>query len=190
MKSRALDAARRASIKTALGLFMGSTALLWLAACGPASETSDARQADKAAPAETTFYLVRHAEKELEGRDPALSPAGYERAKTLAARLSSIELSAVYSTDTRRTRDTAANVLAQKGIALQIYDGRALEAFAQTLSEARGNILIVGHSNTTPQMAEALGGEGGSPIIEATEYDRLYILRRANDAVKTELQRY
>lgn len=190
MKSAVWGVFRRASIKAVLWALTTSTALLWLAACGAAPETSGAAQADSRAPTEATFYLVRHAEKELEGRDPELSAAGYERAKALAARLGPVELSAVYSTDTRRTRDTAAVVLAQKNMTLQIYDGRGLEDFAETLFDARGNILIVGHSNTTPQLAEALGGEGGSPIVEATEYDRLYILRRRNDAVETELQRY
>jgi len=37
-----------------------------------------------------------------------------------------------------------------------------------------GTHLVVGHSNTTPPLTELLGGEGGEPIVEATEYDRLY----------------
>ena len=34
---------------------------------------------------------------------------------------------------------------------------------------------MVGHSNTTPALVEALGGDPGSPI-ESLEYDRLYMV--------------
>ena len=38
------------------------------------------------------------------------------------------------------------------------------------------SVLVVGHSNTTPQLAELLGAEPGDPIVEKTEYDRLYVI--------------
>lgn len=147
-----------------------------------------------AAPA-ATYYLVRHAEKELTGSDPALSPEGYARAAALAERLQDAPLTAVYSTDTRRTRETAADVLTQKNIPLVIYDGRDLGALARILLAKEGEFLVVGHSNTTGELASALGGEGGSPIVEASEYDRLYVVRRHQGAnneptITTDLQRY
>jgi len=52
---------------------------------------------------DAVFYLVRHAEKELDGDDPALSDAGYARADALAGVLRDVTLAAIYSTDTRRT---------------------------------------------------------------------------------------
>ena len=45
------------------------------------------------------------------------------------------------------------------------------------------NALVVGHSNTTPELVDLLGGEGGPPIVEEWEYDRLYLLRVANGKV-------
>jgi phosphohistidine phosphatase SixA len=142
-----------------------------------------------------TYYLVRHAEKELTGPDPALTPQGYARAAALAERLKAVPLAAVYSTDTRRTRETAADVLSQKNIPLVIYDGRDLGALARDLLSKDGEFLVVGHSNTTGELASALGGDGGSPIVEASEYDRLYVVARRRGAdngavITTDLQRY
>lgn len=161
-----------------------------LTACGNnLNAKSDYVSAD-AEPAPATFYLVRHAEKKLTGDDPELSSAGYARAKALASTLSGAKLDGIYSTDTRRTRDTAAPTLAQTGLSLQLYDGRALTEFANELLTLEGNYLVVGHSNTTPQLAEALGGEGGDPIVEADEYDRLYVLTRSGGVIITELRRF
>lgn len=139
---------------------------------------------------DATLYLVRHAEKELEGDDPALSPAGEARAEDLARTLRDVKFDGIYSTDTRRTRDTAAPLVAQTGLSLQFYNGRELTEFAQQLSELNGHYLIVGHSNTTPQLVEALGGEGGDPIVEADEFDRLYEVKLTGGIVVTELKRY
>ena len=133
---------------------------------------------------------MRHAEKELEGDDPALSKAGYERANQLAVILRDVEFSTIYSSDTRRTRDTAAPTADAANLDIKIYNPRALTDFAKEFSNKTGNYLIVGHSNTTPQLAEALGGDGGAPIVEETEYDRLYVLTRTDGVVVTDLRRY
>lgn len=186
-----MNAARRLRLAARFGL----TALFaGLAAC-QSPETPAPKPDTAISGAGAVYYLVRHAEKELTGEDPALSAAGVERATALAERLKDVPLSAVYSTDTRRTRDTAADVIAQQQIPLVLYDGRALESFAEQLLQKNGHYLIVGHSNTTGELASALGGEGGSPIVEASEYDRLYIVKRraqpsGQALITTDLQRY
>ena len=186
MSLRSPGRSRRALLSFGLAV---SFAVL-TASCGKgASDLNDISASDPQ-PVTATFYLVRHAEKELIGDDPALSDAGYARAQALSEELRGVKLDGIYSTDTRRTRDTAAPTLARTNLSLQIYDGRALSEFAQQLSSVKGNYLIVGHSNTTPQLAEALGGEGGDPIVEANEYDRLYVLRRSGGGVVTELRRF
>lgn len=132
-----------------------------------------------------TAYLVRHAEK-LTGdavndlsdpRDPPLTRAGEDRAVALADLLAEAEITKIWSTDTTRTRDTAQPLADRLGIAIDLYDASDLRAFAAQLkTDPSGSVLIVGHSNTTPGLAEALGAEPGSPIVEATEYDRLYVI--------------
>lgn len=133
-----------------------------------------------------TAYLVRHAEKltgdaleELpDPRDPPLTRAGEERAIALADLLAGAEITKIWSTDTTRTRDTAQPLADRLGIEIDLYDASDLSAFAALLRrDTSGNVLIVGHSNTTPGLAEALGANPGPPIIEATEYDRLYVIK-------------
>ena len=133
-----------------------------------------------------TAYLVRHAEKltgnaldELsDPRDPPLTRAGEERAIALADLLEGAEITEIWSTDTTRTRDTAQPLADRLGIEIDLYDASDLNAFAAQLTgDTSGDVLIVGHSNTTPGLAEALGAEPGPPIIEATEYDRLYVIK-------------
>jgi broad specificity phosphatase PhoE len=122
-----------------------------------------------------TIYLVRHADKVLDkSRDPALSPQGQARASALAERLSSEGILGIYSSDYIRTRDTAAPLAERINIDITLYDPRDLAALAEVLMADGRTALVVGHSNTTPQLAERLGANPGPPIIEATEYDRLY----------------
>ncbi|WP_444937832.1 SixA phosphatase family protein [Microbulbifer sp. JMSA002] len=139
------------------------------------------------------IYLVRHGEKELgpnAGKDPQLAKAGKARAEQLARILKGVEIDAVYSTDFTRTRETARPLAEQRGLPVQSYDYRKLKEFAVDLDQAGDRILVVGHSNTTPEMVALLGGEQGAPIRESNEYDRLYIVIRDRGQVTTLLQRY
>lgn len=139
----------------------------------------------------TVIFLVRHAEKTDGGRDPPLSEAGKIRASGLASMLKNAGIDYIHSTDYRRTRDTAAPVAALLGLQVQIYDPRALEKLAIELRQSPDRHLVVGHSNTTPQTVELLGGDGGPEIDEAGEYDRLYMLTiGADGGVETVLFRY
>ena len=49
--------------------------------------------------------------------------------------------------------------------------------------------MVLGHSNTTPQLAEALGGDPSTPI-EEMEYDRLYVLTLTSTGTSTVLLRF
>lgn len=158
-------------------------ALLALVGCGAAPAPSEA---DPAA-----VFLVRHAEKEKTADDPALTAAGRARAEELARVLADSGVRAVYSTDFARTRDTAAPMSARIGAEIRIYDWAKLDELAAELSQPGARSLVVGHSDTTPELVEALGGDRGEPIDEPNEYDRLYIVTIAPDgAVTTVLLRY
>ena len=138
-----------------------------------------------------TVFLVRHAEKMADAEDPALSDAGKVRAQALAGLLRDAGIEAIYSTDYRRTRDTAAPLAAQLQLNVTIYDPGQLDSLVATIRRHGGRTLVVGHSNTTPELVGLLGGEPGPPIDEASEYDRLYVVTiGADGAVSTVLLRY
>lgn len=120
---------------------------------------------------DAAIYLVRHAEKEA-GPDPALDADGQARAERLVRQFHDVPLRAIYSTDYRRTRQTVEGIAADHGLTVRTYDGTDLGGLAQTLRQRGETALVVGHSNTTPEMVRALGGSY-EPMTEA-EYDRLY----------------
>ena len=122
-----------------------------------------------------SIFLVRHAEKDgsSESDDPGLSACGELRALSIAAMLADVELDRVYSTDYRRTRDTAVPIAAAHQLEISYYDPRELDEFAASLLKRKEDALVVGHSNTTGVLAGILAGEGGEAFDEAL-YDRLY----------------
>jgi broad specificity phosphatase PhoE len=128
----------------------------------------------------TTIYLTRHAEKAAAGTDPALTPEGQVRATNIAATLKDAQVRHVYSTNYQRTKQTAQPLAAYLNLPVVTYDPGQLPAFAQQLRALPDNALVVGHSDTTPELIRQLGGDPGGAIAE-TEFDRLYQLRFAAD---------
>lgn len=124
----------------------------------------------------TVVYLVRHAEKVDASADPALSPEGRARAALLADLLVDAGITHVHSSDFMRTRDTAAPLAGRLGLPILLYDPRDLASMAALLRSTPGRHLVTGHSNTTPRLVELLGGDPHTPIDDAAEYDRLYVV--------------
>lgn len=121
-------------------------------------------------------YLVRHAEKADDGTaDPPLAIAGRIRVQTLKTLLADASLTHVHTTDWKRTRDTARPFAEEHEVELAMYDPRELETLATGIMATPGRHLVAGHSNTTPQLVAALGGDPGGEIDDL-EYDRLYVL--------------
>ena len=120
-----------------------------------------------------SIYLVRHAEKQKDVKNPGLTNCGQKRAKQLANLLSKTNISQVYSTSYQRTRQTATPTAKVNNLAIQNYNPKYLAQLAIQLQKRKQNTLVVGHSNTTPQLAELLVKEKMSPISE-DDYQQLY----------------
>jgi broad specificity phosphatase PhoE len=134
----------------------------------------------------SAIYLVRHGEK-LAGQDPELSPRGQERARHVAAILHRAGITAIFSTPTARTRQTAAPLAQQTGVTVQLYDPAAPKALVEQVRALGGVVVVVGHSNTLPELVKLFGGAPGAEIAD-DEFDRLYqLLPGANGQVKTVL---
>ncbi len=139
-------------------------------------------------PSGITFVVVRHAEKTNDDpQDPALSTAGQAHAEALAAQLRDTPLAAIYATGFRRTQQTAAPVARTHRIDVQTYDAKLpAPEFASQLrrAHASGNVLVVGHSNTVPDIVAALCACEVAAIDEGTYGDR-YDVRIALDGSTT-----
>jgi probable phosphoglycerate mutase len=125
----------------------------------------------------TTVYIVRHAEKDLTPglTDPPLTPAGEQRAQALRAALLKRKVAAIFTTDTRRTRATAAPLAAALHLTPQTYDAKNQAALVSRIrTEYAGKtVLVVGHSNTILETAEALGAARPVPAVADAEYSYL-----------------
>lgn len=123
----------------------------------------------------TDIYLLRHAEKRT-GPDPSLTVEGVARAGRVAQLLADKNVRAIYSTDYRRTRDTARPIAELAGINIELYDPGEPQQLVERLKNALGAYVVVGHSNTIPELVDLLGGEPGAPMTD-NDYDRLYHLQ-------------
>lgn len=133
-----------------------------------------------------TLYLVRHAEKQADdSRDPALSAAGGYRSEQLATWFQDKNLEDIWSSDYRRTLDTAMPLLARSGLEVTLYDPGELPALAKSLLDRQHNALVVGHSNTTPELARLLC-RCVVADMDDSEYDRLIVVSVANGATTVE----
>jgi len=137
-----------------------------------------------AATGATTVIVVRHAEKSTDDpRDPSLSPAGEARAKALSNVLADAGVSEIYTTHFKRTRQTAEPLARNLGVAIterpitaQNTGTHSADLAREILARGAGkSVLVVGHSNTVPDIVEALSGRTVAPIADS-EYDHIYVL--------------
>lgn len=134
----------------------------------------------------TVAYIVRHAEKATTPpEDPTLTAEGQAHAVALADRLGAQPIVAVFSTDTTRTRQTAAPLAEKLGLTVQIYSSPADLAALIKSTYAGKAVAIVGHSNTVPQIISALGATPPAEIasgIPDDQFDNLYMMLISADS--------
>ena len=130
----------------------------------------------------TTVYLVRHAEKDMSepnAVDPAISTTGQERAKALAARLGATGIKAIFTSQFRRTIETADPLAVAIGVTPEIvragWTTDADSAKAAVFRHKGEKVLFVSHSKTIPSIIEALGGPKLADICES-QYSNLFIM--------------
>ncbi|HSI89212.1 MAG TPA: phosphoglycerate mutase family protein [Pyrinomonadaceae bacterium] len=137
---------------------------------------------------EKLIILVRHAEKaelESEGNpDPELSAAGKQRAERFREVIGRYRPGAVYSTDYRRTRETAQPIAAKRKKQVQVYDPRQpKELIDRILASDIKRHVIVGHSNTVPSLANLILGKEIFRNLEESEYSVIWLIRLKNGRV-------
>lgn len=139
----------------------------------------------------STIILIRHAEKAKGSDDPALSKDGEKRAGLLPVVFSEFKPNAFYTTDTRRTRQTLAPWAKAAGQEVQVYDAASQDQLAKQLKAAQGQtIVVVGHSNTIPQLVNLLTGSTTYTDLPDDVYGRAYIVRFDHGHAHVEQKEY
>ena len=130
-----------------------------------------------------TVFVVRHAERADAGTgggtmmatDPELSAAGRARAEALASALKDAGVTGIFVTEFKRTQQTAAPLAKLLGVTVQTISSKDTAALVSRLKSATGNVLVVGHSNTVPDIVKGLGIATPVTIGEA-DYDNLFVV--------------
>jgi broad specificity phosphatase PhoE len=128
------------------------------------------------ASAQPVVVIVRHAEKAANGgKDPDLSLAGRARADALARILKDSDISAIFTSEFKRTQETAAPTVTSVHVAPTVVAAKDTAALVTKLHQLNGNALVVGHGDTIPNIIKALGIN--SPIsIPDEDYSELLIV--------------
>ncbi len=128
------------------------------------------------ASAEPVIVIVRHAEKAANGgNDPDLSPAGRARADALARILKDAGITAIFTSEFKRTQETAAPTATSTHVAPTVVTAKDTAGLVAKLHQMKGNALVVGHGNTIPNIIRALGIEN-SINIPGADYSELLIV--------------
>ncbi len=140
----------------------------------------------------TTYYLIRHAEKDLSdpsNRNPHLTKEGKARAERWATYFKDIPLDAIYSTDYERTQQTVAPIAYDKELAVLSYDPKNMDTKGFMEDTEGKTVLIVGHSNSTPTLVNSLIEEERYEQIDESIHENLYVVVIKGDKAGHELKK-
>lgn len=140
-------------------------------------DTKNAPKEDIADNTVSTFYFIRHAEKDRsnpENSNPELSQEGLGRSIFWAKAFEPVDFDAIYSTDYERTQMTAAPTAIQKNITVTSYDPTTIDPQQFVTDNFGKKVLVVGHSNTINKFVNAIIGEEKYPQIDDYDNSGLY----------------
>jgi phosphohistidine phosphatase SixA len=131
----------------------------------------------RAADAARTIILVRHTERPGGmTTDEGISEVGRCRAQALDRVLLDAGVKRIYTSEVSRTVQTAQPIAARLNIRPEEIPAKeTARLIARLKADPPGGVaLVVGHSNTVPEIIEKLGA--GKVTIADDEFDRLFIV--------------
>ncbi len=132
----------------------------------------------------TTYFLIRHAEKDRSdpaNKNPSLTKKGFFRADRWAELFSTTQLDAIFSTNYDRTLMTASPTARAKELEIQLYDPAALYSEEFIAATQGKTVLVVGHSNTTPALVNAMIGESKYADMDDNDNGSMFIVTLIGD---------
>ena len=133
--------------------------------------------------AATTVFVIRHLQK-AEGADPPLSTEGSANAQALANMLAKSGIKAIFATPTRRAMETAQPLAAMLAVPVTSYDPADPAALVRRVAAIPGPVLVVGHSNTVPDLVARFGGKQPVSLTDQ-DYGALFVVAHDDGNVST-----
>lgn len=135
----------------------------------------------------TTYYFIRHAEKDTsdpDDKDPELAEEGIIRAGKWAEVFKDVTFDLIYSSDYKRTRSTAQRIADSQNKDVKIYDASKLNDDSFQADTKGKTVLVVGHSNSNPEFVNYILEEKRYTNIPDTESGSLFIVTVFPDGTK------
>ena len=145
-----------------------------------------------AQPATRPVYVMRHLNTPAGEPDPDLLPEGRAAAIALADLMETDQFQgarrpvAIYVSDYKRTRQTAAPLAARLALNVTVYDPRDTAGLLARVRAEAGPVLIVGHSNTVPDIVAGLGGTRPAPLVHE-DFGDLWVVEPGGATTKLRL---
>ena len=135
----------------------------------------------------TTYYFIRHAEKVDNSQNPDLSEKGLKRAELWNNIFSEVDFDEIYSTDYKRTLQTASPTATTKKIEIKLYNPKTINIESFKKETLGKKVLIVGHSNTTPKFVNQMINQNLFTDIEDETFGNLYIVTIIDGIISSQL---
>ena len=154
---------------------------LMLFALAPACTTAPAEAIQS-----PVYYVMRHLHTPEGERDPDLTSEGRRHAGMLADRLAGGRLAAIYVSHFKRTQQSAEPLASRLGLTPIVYDPADTAALVARVRSGPSPALIVGHSNTVPDIVEQLGGTRPGPLSHP-DFGDLWRVGPSGDTLRTRI---
>ncbi|RKS93947.1 histidine phosphatase superfamily protein (branch 1) [Flavobacterium limicola] len=135
----------------------------------------------------TTYYFIRHAEKVHNSQNPDLSEKGLKRAELWNKIFSEINFDEIYSTDYKRTLQTASPTATTKKIEIKLYNPKTINIESFKKETLGKKVLIVGHSNTTTKFVNDIINKQSFSDIEDETFGNLYIVTIIDGVISSQV---
>jgi phosphohistidine phosphatase SixA len=133
------------------------------------------------------IYVVRHLQTPAGVPHAQLTVEGRAAAERLADWLKRDPPRTILVSDTDRARDTAAPTASRFKAAVLVYDPKDTQALVAQVLASRGTVLVVGHSNTVPDIVAGLGGPRPTPLVHEDFGDIWHISGPRRTTVRSRL---